>query len=204
MKQTYLSIFSGIGGLEHPNNPPLLFCERDESCQRVLKAAHPDVPIFDDIRALHAPPKVDMVVGGWPCQDISLAGSLGGIQGDHSGLFFDMLKTAVAAGAHTLVGENVPNLLAINSGNDFQVVLETLSVAGYPYICWRILNARQFNLPQQRRRLFIVASRYQERAEALHAAMPLAKPRRASRDVFAFYWTGGKRSICFSRDTRRH
>ena len=85
-------------------------------------------------------------MGGWPCQDISLAGTLGGHARWRSGLFFDMLRTAIAADAYTLIGENVPNLLTINNGNDFQVVLETLSEAGYPYICWRILNARQFGL----------------------------------------------------------
>jgi len=199
MAQTYLSFFSGIGGLEHPSYPPLLFCEKDSSCQHVLQIAHPEVPIVGDIRSLQAPPPADFVVGGWPCQDISQAGKLGGIHAERSGLYFDMLRAAVAAGAHTLIGENVPNLLTINEGNDFQVVLETLTEAGYPHISWRILNARHFGLPQQRRRLFIVASRYQERAESLHAPIPSRETRAASCDVCAFYWTGGKRSICFSR-----
>lgn len=199
MTGTYVSLFSGIGGLEHPRVAPLLFCERDSACQSILRIAHPGVPIVDDIRALHAPPSVDFVVGGWPCQDISSAGVLGGIHGERSGLFFDMLRTAKAANAHTLIGENVPNLLTMNGGEDFHVVIETLADAGYVHIAWRVLNARQFGLPQQRRRLFIVASLYREHAAALHAAIPAFEKRKSSREAFAFYWTGGKRSICFCR-----
>lgn len=199
MTEPYLSIFSGIGGLEHPHVSPLLFCEKDLACQQVLRLAHPDVPIVDDIRLLHSPPAADMVVGGWPCQDLSSAGNLGGIRGERSGLFFDMLRTAKAAGAHTLIGENVPNLLTINEGADFHLVLNALCSAGYPYIGWRVLNAREFGLPQQRRRLFVVASIYLERAEAIHSSIPLFGNPKSSRDAFAFYWTGGKRSICFCR-----
>jgi DNA (cytosine-5)-methyltransferase 1 len=199
MTETYLSIFSGIGGLEHPHVSPLLFCEKDAACQQVLRLAHPEVPIVDDIRVLENPPAADMVVGGWPCQDISSAGTLGGIRAERSGLFFDMLRTAKAAGANTLIGENVPNLLTINEGGDFDVVLNTLSLAGYPYIGWRVLNARQFGLPQQRRRLFVVASSYRERAEAIHASIPSVGKPKSSREACAFYWTGGKRSICFCR-----
>ena len=145
--QKYLSFFSGIGGLEHPDYPPVLFCEKDGLCQRVLQFAHPEVPIVGDICLLQTPPSADYVVGGWPCQDISQAGQLAGIRGEKSGLFFEMLRAAIAAGAHTLIGENVPNLLSINNGNDFQLVLDTLTEAGYSHISWRILNARQFGLP---------------------------------------------------------
>ena len=199
MRDTYLSVFSGIGGLEHPSVAPLLYCEKDEACQRVLKVEHPEVPIVDDVRGLRDLPRADVVVGGWPCQDISSAGTLGGIHAERSGLFFEMLQAAKTAGAHSLVGENVPNLLSINNGADFRLVLETLSAKGYPYIGWRVLNARQFGLPQQRRRLFIVASRHRKRAEAIHARVPALEKNAASSDVFAFYWTAGTRSICWSR-----
>ena len=198
MSETYLSIFSGIGGFECPGVPPLLYCEADPACQHILRLSHPHVPIVADVRSLHTPPLADMVVGGWPCQDISSAGVLGGIHADRSGLFFEMLRAAKAAQAHTVVGENVPNLLTINEGKDFWHVLRALEESGYPHIGWRVLNARQFGLPQQRRRLFIVASTHPERAHAIHAAVPRNVTRRSA-DAFGFYWTGGKRSICFSR-----
>ncbi len=194
----YLSLFTGIGGLEHATVPPLLFCERDGACQGVLRQRYPGVAVCEDVTLLDRPPEADMVVGGWPCQDLSSAGRLGGITARRSGLFFEMLRVAKASRAHTLVGENVPNLLTINRGRDFQIVLDALVAEGYRFVAWRVLNARAFGLPQERRRLFVVASTHRERAEALHAAIPALPPTRASAVTSGFYWTGGKRSICFS------
>ena len=194
----YLSLFSGIGGLEHPTVPPLLFCEQDSACQSVLRQRYPNVDVCPDVTRLDNPPAADIVAGGWPCQDLSSAGTLGGINARRSGLFFEMLRVAKASGAHTLVGENVPNLLTINRGRDFQTVLDALVAEGYRFIGWRVLNARAFGLPQERRRLFVVASTERDRAAALHSSVPGLPPSRSSLVASGFYWTGGKRSICFS------
>ena len=194
----YLSLFSGVGGLEHPNVAPVLACELDSSCRTVLGRQYPGIDLWADVQTLE-PPAVDMVVGGWPCQDLSSAGRLGGLAGRRSGLFFEMLRVASAGNATTIVGENVPNLLSLNKGKEFDAVLSALTEAGFPYVSWRILNARSFGLPQDRRRLFIVASKHLEAAESLHTAVPeLDKAPRNSRLAAGFYWTGGKRSICFS------
>ena len=194
----YISLFSGIGGFEHPSVPPLLFCEQAPACRQVLQRRHPGIEVHPDVTQLHEPPRADIVAGGWPCQDLSSAGTLGGITASRSGLFFEMLRVAKASGAHTLVGENVPNLLTINRGRDFRVVLDALVTEGYRFIAWRVLNARAFGLPQERRRLFVAASTERERAAALHCALPVLPPRCSSLDASGFYWTGGKRSICFS------
>lgn len=194
----YLSLFSGIGGLELGSVEPLLFCERDADCRAILKQRHPEVPAHDDVFTLYAPPAAEIVAGGWPCQDLSIAGRQSGIGGSRSGLFFEMLRVATESGAHTLVGENVPNLIGINAGADFDRVIAALAEAGYKYVAWRVLNARAFGLPQERRRLFIVASRHRERAWALHAKLPQKVAEGACSDTYGFYWTGGKRSICFS------
>jgi DNA (cytosine-5)-methyltransferase 1 len=193
----YISLFSGIGGLEHPKVKPLLFCERDSECQRILREVHPKVEIANDISAL-VPPKADFVIGGWPCQDLSSAGTLGGLDAKRSGLFFEMLRVSAESGAHTLIGENVPNLITINGGADFNRVLEALTNSGFLYITWRVLNARSFGLPQERRRLFIVASRHRKHADALHSKIPDFPRARKRKQPAAFYWTGGKRSICYS------
>lgn len=195
---SYLSLFSGIGGLEHPSVPPILFCEQDSACQSVLRQRYPKIDVFPDITKLNKPPRTDIVAGGWPCQDLSSAGTLGGLKARRSGLFFEMLRVAKACGAHTIIGENVPNLLTINQGQDFQRVLDSLVADGYRFIAWRVLNARAFSLPQERRRLFIVASTKRDRAAALHGALPHLPPKRSSVVANGFYWTGGKRSICFS------
>ena len=195
----YLSLFSGIGGLEHPRLSPLMFCEADAACRDVLRHRHPGAEVHEDVLTLLDPPPAEMVVGGWPCQDLSSAGRLGGINAERSGLFFAMLRITANSGARTLVGENVPNLLTINRGGDFRVVLDALASAGFPFVAWRILNARAFGLPQERRRLFIVASKDRESAEALHASIPPTHAQPRSAITSGFYWTGGKRSICFSR-----
>ena len=111
-----------------------------------------------------------------------------------------MLRVAAASGADTIVGENVPNLLNLRKGHEFKEVLRALTDAGFPFIAWRILNARSFGLPQERRRIFIVASKSLARAEALHAKIPPSQTDTAVDAGYAagFYWTGGKRSICFS------
>jgi DNA (cytosine-5)-methyltransferase 1 len=109
-----------------------------------------------------------------------------------------MLRVAVKAGAHTIIGENVPNLLTINGGADLEVVKLALRDFGFDYISWRILNAREFGLPQDRNRLFVVASKLANYALALHSRVPPCSSDRKTLDVHGFYWTGGKRSICYS------
>ena len=196
----YISVFSGIGGLEHPYICPKLFCEIDRGCQKVLQSRYalPEGAIHSDVTNLTSPTSASFVVGGWPCQDISSAGRQFGISGTRSGLFYEMLRIAVSSGAHTIVGENVPNLLKLHGGRDFDVVKTALMEAGFPFISWRTLNARQFGLPQNRNRLFIVASKKSALAEALHAKIPSHENNNGSFNVHGFYWTGGKRSLCFS------
>src|SRR5439155_13184794 len=83
----------------------------------------------------------------------------------------------------------------------FDIVLETLSKSGFPYISWRTLNAREFALPQERNRVFMVASKFKESALSLHADVPVMSTHNIPhREVSGFYWTaGGGRSICFSK-----
>ena len=196
---SYLSLFSGAGGFEHPGISPLLVCESDAACGRVLKRRIPDAALHLDVRTLDVP-SADFVVGGWPCQDISSAGSMAGLDGARSGLFFDMLRIAQRAGAHTLVGENVPNLLTVNKGREFERLLNALVDAGFPHISWRMLNARQFNLPQMRNRVFVVASKHKEIALSLHATQPglVQKDPHQKPKSAGFYWTAGGRSICYN------
>ena len=139
----YISLFSGIGGLEHEKIRPTVACEIDAPCRVVLARRFPTVQVHDDVNTL-VPPRVDVVVGGWPCQDLTSAGRMSGMQGKRSGLFFRIVETAERSGAHTLVAENVPNLLLVNRGEDFERVLETLRSRGFAFIAWRTLNSREF------------------------------------------------------------
>lgn len=195
----YISLFSGIGGLESRTVHPELICEIDEAAREVLRRRFPHVPIHPDVNTLE-PPAAEVVAGGWPCQDISVAGLRRGLRGERSGLFFAMLRVAEAANAHTIVAENVPNLLSLERGKAFDMVLEALSAAGYAHIAWRTINAREFGLPHERRRVFIVASRYREIAMALHRPYPQLDESalRGEPGYAGFYWTGGLQSICYS------
>jgi DNA (cytosine-5)-methyltransferase 1 len=197
----YLSCFSGIGGLES-SNPPELFCETDSDCQAVLAKLHPGVPVFSDVQTLD-PPKVEVVAGGWPCQDISIAGNQAGLRGLRSSLLLDMLRVAKSASAQTVVAENVPNLLRMREGREFSASLAAFEAAGYEYLGWRVVNAREFGLPQHRARLLIVASVDPSPVTSLFRNFPRLEADAADetkRDAAAgFYWTAGTHSINYSR-----
>lgn len=198
----YLSLFSGIGGLEPSNGSPILFCERDEASREVLSRAHPGVTLHDDVRTLKAP-SADFILGGWPCQDLSIAGLMAGLDGAQSGLFYELCRIVKESGAHTAVMENVPGLLSNRQGSDFRAVLTALSSIGLTHIAWRTINSAEVGLPQFRERVFIVASRDKDRALAVHTSK---LDRKRSKEgghnmaVLGFYWTASARSMCFRKD----
>lgn len=104
---------------------------------------------------------VQLVAGGFPCQDLSVAGQRAGLAGERSGLFFEFARVADAVlgdGGWVLI-ENVPGLLSSNGGRDFAVVLATLADLGFHDLAWRVLDSRYLGVPQRRRRLFILARR---------------------------------------------
>ena len=161
----YLSLFSGIGGFD------LAFqrlawdcagvCEIDPQAQSVLRRRFPGVTVFDDVHKVgkntHAKHSVDLVCGGFPCQDLSIAGRRAGLAGGRSGLWFEFARIIDELEPRWVVIENVPGLLSSNAGRDFAVILSWLVQRGYG-VCWRVLDAQYFGVPQRRRRVFIVAS----------------------------------------------
>lgn len=193
----YISCFSGVGGLEGAA-PPMAYCEIDEECRSVLSSRFPEALGHDDVSTF-TPPKADVVTGGWPCQDISVAGNQVGLAGGRSKLFYELVRVAVSAQAETLVAENVPNLLTLNRGREFSSVLNELQEVGYKNIAWRLLNARDFGLPHERRRVLIVASKNEETALSIHREIPEYKVKKKAKTISAgFYWTAGLQSICYS------
>ena len=194
----YISLFSGAGGLEGPSSP-LVVCEIDRPAQDVLRRRFPDSSIHDDVTTME-PPEAEVVAGGWPCQDISVAGLRRGLSGDRSGLFFELLRIAEQAQAHTIIAENVPHLLRLEGGGAFDLVLESLAASGYGHVAWRTINARQFGLPHERRRVFLVASKHRDIAMALHRPIESAVENQSGDGgVAGFYWTAGLHSICYTK-----
>lgn len=193
-----VSLFSGVGGLEADGAAEVL-CEIDADCRVVLQRRFRDSRLHDDVTTLEAVPGVDVVFGGWPCQDISVAGLRRGLAGARSGLLFHMIDFAQASGAGAIVAENVPNLLRLESGENFRLTLEAFEEAGYPFVAWRVLNARQFGLAHERRRVFLVASQERETAlKLLRDVRHRPDTVKAKPHVAGFYWTAGIQGINFS------
>ena len=135
------------------------FAEIDEYCRAVLAARFPGVTIYDDVRAVDADAGyVDLLCGGFPCQDLSVAGKRAGLAGDRSGLFFEFMRIVDALRPRAIVIENVEGLYSSGSpkGADFGVVLDSLAERGY-LASWRTLDAQHFGVPQRRRRVFVCA-----------------------------------------------
>ena len=165
----FVSLFCGVGGfdigLERSGHVCVGQVEIDKHARSVLDHHWPDVPKHDDVTTaidwadeIGLTGNVDLVCGGFPCQDLSVAGKRAGLGGERSGLFFDALAFAKSVKAKTILLENVPGLLSSNQGRDFGTVLASLADSGYSNIEWRVLNSQFFGVPQRRRRIFIVAS----------------------------------------------
>lgn len=168
-KPTAVSLFAGVGGFdlgaELAGFEVIGQVEIDKNCQEVLRQRFPNALLHDDVTTAIAWAKendligrVDIVCGGFPCQDVSVAGKRAGIAGARSGLFWEAIRFSEEVKAHTIILENVPGLLSSNDGRDFGVVISTLADAGYSHIEWRVLDSQFFGVPQRRRRVFIVGT----------------------------------------------
>lgn len=156
------SLFSGIGGLdlgfERAGFTTSWQIEIDPINRAVLKNRFPHSTQYNDIRdcGAHNLSHVDVITGGFPCQDLSIAGKRKGLAGNRSGLFFEVCRILNEIQPSWVVLENVTGLLSCNDSKDFETVIKTLANCGYVGY-WRVLNARYFGVPQARRRVFLVA-----------------------------------------------
>lgn len=156
------SLFSGIGGidlgLERAGFRTAWFCEIDPFCKRVLAKHWPGVPIYDDVRTIGAANlvPVDLLAGGFPCQDVSLAGKRAGLGGEWSTLWGEFARLIRELRPRWVLVENVPGLLSVNGGQFFGTVLRDLAESGYDAE-WRVLSASAFGAPHIRERVFFVA-----------------------------------------------
>jgi len=153
------SLFAGVGGFdlaaERVGMTVAWQSENDPYASRVLNHHWPDANL-GDARAVKAPAAVDVLAGGFPCQDYSQAGRRGGLAGDRGGLWWEMTRLVDALRPAWVVGENVPGLISSRGGADFATILDSLTERGYG-VAWCVLDAQHFGVAQQRRRVFIVA-----------------------------------------------
>lgn len=153
------SVFTGIGGFDlgfqRAGFEMAWMCEREPFCRTVLAERFAGVPCFDDVTTLTQAPAVDVLVGGFPCQDVSVAGQRRGLVGERTGLFWEFMRLVDELKPKGVVLENVPGLLSSNGGRDFHTVLQALAERGLRR-SYRILDSQHFGVPQRRRRVFLV------------------------------------------------
>ena len=171
-------------GLEQAGHTIIGQCEIDEYRRAVLAHRFPGIPCAEDVREVDPTTRsardggrrtrgirpgtpghgafvggesADLICGGFPCQDLSVAGQRKGLAGERSGLFFQFARIINTVRPRWVLVENVPGLLSSNGGRDFGIVLGTLADIGYS-VAWRILDSRHFGVPQRRRRVYLLAT----------------------------------------------
>lgn len=179
----YLELFAGAGGLsmglEAAGLVPVAHAEIEPNARAVLRYRWPDTELLGDVSQVDGAAyrgRVDVVAGGSPCQDLSVAGKRAGLGGARSGLFHQQARIWTESEAPYLIWENVVGALSSQNGRDFAVVLST--IVGAPIAvptdgwrtagvaagatgvaAWRVFDLQHFGPPQRRRRVFIVAAR---------------------------------------------
>lgn len=160
MSPTFGSLFAGIAGfdlgLERAGWRCAWQVEADPACRMVLRRHFPGIPIYEDVREVGEDLEpVDLVCGGFPCQDISVAGRRAGLAGARSGLWWEFHRILAALAPSWVLAENVAGLLSSNGGRDLGAILGGLAGLGYVG-SWRVLDSQFFGVPQRRRRVFLV------------------------------------------------
>ena len=185
------SLFSGIGGFElgadwafkkaQISHKVLFQVEQNKYCRGILNKHWPDAIIHDDVKLVgkHNLPKVDILMGGFPCQDISLAGKQKGIKhGKKSILWYEMLRIIGELRPSIVVLENVPAILSLGGAS----VIAELASIGYDSR-WTIISAQEFGAPHIRKRWFCIATNTNSDSQSISAeyekASRLQKPSRS-------------------------
>lgn len=169
-KLRYLSLFSGVGGFDLGADAAGWECvgqvEWDPWCQKVLNRHWPYVPKWGDVRQMDGSHvRADVIAGGFPCQDVSVAGKRAGMgEGTRSGLYAEIIRIIEEMRRATdnefprwVILENVVGLLSVDNGAGFRAVLRDLAEVGALVVEWAMLDSQHFGVPQRRQRIFVVA-----------------------------------------------
>jgi DNA (cytosine-5)-methyltransferase 1 len=183
---TYGSLFTGVGGIDLGLDRAGLECrwqvENDPYAVKVLKKHWPKVKRYGDIQTIHGNElePVDLICGGFPCQDISRIGTRAGIDGERSGLWGEFFRLVCLLRPRILFVENVPGLLDGGIGR----VLGDLASIGFDAE-WECLPAAAFGSPQLRERIFIVAYSGGQRSQGIMQTWTAEMAARRSRGEHA-------------------
>lgn len=178
----FIDLFAGIGGIRIPFSELGAECvfssEWDKHAQLTYQANHGHLP-NGDITQIEASeiPAFDILLAGFPCQPFSNAGHKKGFEDTRGTLFFDICRIAEHHKPKVMLLENVKGFKSHNKGQTFEVVSQALNDLGYS-IYHKVLNARDFGLPQNRERIFIIAflNEYFEHQEGFNFPVSSGKP----------------------------
>ena len=137
---------------------PAFFSEIDNFPRAALQHHYPNVPLHGDFTTINGDEygHIDLLVGGTPCQDFSIAGLRAGFAGERGNLTLEFARLVDRMRPRWVVWENVPGVLSIDGGRAFGAFLGALAEIGYGF-AYRILDAQYCGVPQRRRRVFVVA-----------------------------------------------
>ncbi|RWH25244.1 MULTISPECIES: DNA cytosine methyltransferase [unclassified Mesorhizobium] len=203
--QTVVSLFSGIGGFEvgfaKAGLQTSLMCEKDPVAQAVLRKHFPEINLVNDVTKMTELPVCDVLVGGWPCQDLSQAGRMAGMHGSQSGLVSHVFRLldATPQKPNAIVLENVAFSLSLHKGKAVSYVTSELAARGYRW-AYRVLDTREFGLPQRRRRIFIVGMLEGDPGNLLFDGIDQVASEGRPATNIGFYWTEGNRGVGWTID----
>lgn len=178
----FLDLFAGIGGfrlgMESAGHECIGFCEIDKFARASYKAIHDtkgeielhDITAVSD-ESIRGIGRVDIICGGFPCQAFSIAGNRRGFEDTRGTLFFEIARFASILRPKYLLLENVKGLLNHDGGATFETILGALDELGYN-VEWQILNSKDFGVPQNRERVFIIGHL---RGERTRRVFPISK-----------------------------
>ena len=177
-----LDLFTGCGGLTlglHPWCQSTAYCEVHPKYRAILEARVAssqldNAPIFNDVKTLHGSDldaSIEMIVAGFPCQNISNAGDKTGLQGPKSGLFFEVARLISSLKPPYVLLENVSAITSAGMADVLRTVVSTLDDAGYD-AQWGLFEARHAGAPHRRKRWFLLACRRDVGWERLRSLVP--------------------------------
>ncbi|VPH17417.1 type II DNA modification methyltransferase [Streptococcus pneumoniae] len=173
----FLDLFAGIGGfrlgMESAGHKCIGFCEIDKFARESYKAIHNtkgeielhDITAVSD-ESIRGIGSVDIICGGFPCQAFSIAGNRRGFEDTRGTLFFEIARFASILRPKYLFLENVKGLLNHENGVTFETIISTLDELGYN-VEWQVLNSKNFGVPQNRERVFIIGHLRRERTRRI-------------------------------------
>lgn len=218
----YFSAFAGIGGFDEgirraiPDAECIGYSEIDKYAIKIYEKHFPDRINFGNIKKIKPKdlPDFGIFCGGFPCQDVSIAGKRRGLCGTRSGLFFEIIRIIREKKPMFVFLENVKGLFSSNNGWDFARVLIELDGAGYDAE-WQIFNSKNFGVPQNRERVFIIGHfrgkswipifPFGESNKDINEGRGQQEPRVFSNAIDSSYYKGadGKRQlICINNQPR--